>query len=305
MHRIQRIATILAIAGGVASCHHATPPVPVLAGAGSLDDAQLVARGDYIVRDVAACGGCHNPTGDPDGPLSGGMEFKDWRLGTARASNLTSDPATGLGAWSDAEIVRAIRNGVSRDGRLLAPVMPYGWLHDMSDQDALAVARYLRTLAPVRHEVKQSPNFMFKLGKTFVIGPAKGGAPTPPPPGLSAAYGGYLARHVGLCADCHTPRTGLTEKPRVDHMFAGDAHPSGDFPANPSNLTPDSATGIGRWSEADFVRTIRTGVNPNGDSLSSFMPWHQNRRMTDTDLRAIYQYLRTIPPILNRVPRRQ
>lgn len=301
MHRFQRITVVLIVSVGVVSCHHATP-LPTLTPTPTHDHPDLVARGEYIVRNVAACGGCHSATNDPDGPLSGGTEFKDWRLGTVRASNLTPDTATGLGAWSDAEVVRAIRNGVSRDGRLLAPVMPYSWLHDMSDEDALAVARYLRTLPPAHHEVKQSTNFMFTLGKLFVIGPAKGGAPMPPPPGLSAAYGGYLAQHVGLCADCHTPRTGLTEKPRIDHLFAGDAHPSGAFPANPANLTPDSATGIGRWSEEDFVRTIRTGVDPHGDTLASFMPWHQNRRMADTDLRAIYQYLRTIPPILNRVP---
>jgi hypothetical protein len=83
-----------------------------------------------------------------------------------------------------------------------------------------------------------------------------------------------------------------------------DANPSKDFPANASNLTPDSATGIGKWSEADFVRTMRTGLTPSGDSLNPFMPWKQNRRMTDDDLRAIYRYLRSIPPADNQVPRR-
>ena len=82
--------------------------------------------------------------------------------------NLTPDPDTGLGTWSDAEIVRAIRSGQRKDGRLLAPVMPYEWFHEMSDADALAVARYLKSLAPVRHEVKQNPSVAFKLGKLFV-----------------------------------------------------------------------------------------------------------------------------------------
>jgi hypothetical protein len=90
----------------------------------------------------------------------------------------------------------------------------------------------------------------------------------------------------------------------MDRLFAGNAHPPKDFPANPANLTPDSATGIGRWSEDDFIRTIRTGVNPRGDSLKPIMPWRETARMTDDDLRAIFRYLRTVPPIRNDVPRR-
>ncbi len=286
------------------ACGHSTPPVPSLTGVPLADTTQLVARGEYIVRTVASCGGCHGENHREDGPLSGGAEFKDWRLGTARAANLTPDNATGLGLWSDAEIVRALRNGVRKNGDLIAPVMPYEWLHDMSDADALAVARYLKSRPPVRNAVSQDFNFIFAVGRTFFIGPKKGDAPMPPPRGATAAYGGYLAQHVGLCADCHTPRGGLTNEPDKKQMFAGDAHPSKDFPANPSNLTPDSATGIGRWSEEDFVHTIRTGVNPHGDSLNPFMPWKANAHMTDDDLRAIYRYLRSLPAIKNEVPRR-
>jgi mono/diheme cytochrome c family protein len=250
-------AVLAAIALGVTAgaCHH-NVPLPSLAEAAAGDTAGLVARGEYIVRSVAVCGGCH--AADPehvDGPLSGGQTFHDWRLGTIRASNLTPDPATGLGAWSEAEIVRALRNGESRDGRLLAPVMPYEWLHAMSDRDALAVARYLKSLAPVPNAVRQHPNIVFGLGKLLALGPKRGAAVSAPPAGPTAAYGGYLAQHVGLCAECHTPRHGLMSTPDRRRLFAGNARPPKDFPANPANLTPDSATGIGRWSEADFVRT--------------------------------------------------
>jgi mono/diheme cytochrome c family protein len=182
--------------------------------------------------------------------------------------------------------------------------MPYLWLREMSDRDALAVARYLRTLRPIHNDVVQRPSIWFKLGKLLFLGPSASGSATAPLPGPTAIYGEYLAQHASLCADCHTPRTGLLSKPNRRRLFAGDAHPPNDFPANPSNLTPDRASGIGRWSEADFVRTMRTGVNPQGDSLHPFMPWRANRRMTDDDLRAIYRYLRTLPPIENQVPRR-
>src|SRR5437870_2966633 len=144
-----------------AGCRHTNVPLPASAPATAGDTS--VVRGEYIVRNVAVCGSCHGANHEADGPLSGGMEFHDWRIGTARASNLTSDAETGLGTWSEAEIVRALRSGVAKDGRLLAPVMPYEWFNEMSDDDAFAVARYLKSLAPVRNAVQQSPNLAFKF----------------------------------------------------------------------------------------------------------------------------------------------
>lgn len=289
----------------LSACGPKRVPLPDLAPSDIGDTTGLVARGEYIVRNVAVCGHCHSgDVQNPDGRLSGGFEFRNWRLGTVRASNLTPDPATGLGMWTDAEIVRAIRTGVDRDGRVLAPVMPYAWFSGMSERDALAVTRYLRTLEPVRNIVKQDHNLIYAIGELLFLAPEEPRDLPAPPEAVSVPYGEYLARNVGLCADCHTPRSGLRSTPDLDRLFAGTADPPGGFPANPSNLTPDSATGIGRWTEEDFVRTIRTGVNPDGDDVHSFMPWRQFRRMTDDDLRAIYAYLRTVPPIYNEVPER-
>lgn len=251
-------------------------------------------------------GQCHavDPEHDVDGPLNGGKEFRDWRLGTIRAANLTPDRSTGLGAWSEAEIVRALRNGQRKDGRVLAPVIPYKWFHLMSDEDAFAVASYLKSLPPVHNKVQQNRNLMFKLGTSLFLGP-KTSRPIPAPPrSTTAEYGGYLAKNVGLCVDCHTPRHGLRSEPDRNRLFAGDPHPSkAQFPINPANLTPDLATGIGQWSEADFLRTIRSGTNPKGQSLRPFMPWRQIRRMSDDDLGAIYDYLRTLRPIRNKIAR--
>ncbi len=282
-------------------CSHSSLPLPTPPATA----AATASRGEYIVRSVAVCGHCHS--GEPknaDGVLSGGREFHNWRLGTARATNLTPDPETGLGAWSDAEIVRALRNGQSRDGRLIAPVMPYEWFHGMSDDDAFAVARYLKSLAPVRNPVRQSPNLIFRIARSTLLRPKPGQPSAAPPAGPTAQYGAYLAQHVSLCADCHTPRGGLMARPDRKRLFAGTSNPPKGFPANPSNLTPDPDTGIGRWSEEDFLRTMRTGVNPSGAKLHPFMPWHELRRMTDDDLRAIYRYLQSIPAIRNAVTRR-
>jgi len=277
-------------------CGHARVPVPDLSAIASGDSS--AARGEYIVRSVAVCGHCHAADRkNPDGPLSGGIEFTNWRIGIARGSNLTPDLDTGLGTWSEAEIVRALRNGVRKDGRLLAPVMPYEWFHEMSDADALAVARYLASLPPIRNEVKQSPNLAFKLGKLLFLRPLQAVTVPAPPPAETVRYGAYLSQHVGLCADCHTERVGLLQKPDKRRLFAGMKHPPKGFPAKPSNITPDPEAGIGKWSEADFIRAIRTGVTPSGETLHPFMPWSQLKRMNDADLHAMYVYLRTVPPM--------
>lgn len=292
------VTLVFAISVLTWSCRHAQIPLPALSQSTAAGSAVSAARGETIVRNLAVCGGCHS--GDeknPDGALSGGKEFHDWRIGTSRASNLTSDTGTGLGDWSEAEIVRAIRNGQSRDGRLLTPVMPYEWFHEMSDDDAFSVARYLKTLPPVHHEVIQSPNIVFKLGRLLFLRPKPALSVTAPPRGATAEYGSYLTQHAGLCAECHTPRSGLLQNPDRSRLFAGVEHPPKDFPAKPSNITPDPSTGIGRWSEDEFLETMRTGKNPSGRSLHPFMPWPELRRMSDDDLRAMARYLRTVPAV--------
>lgn len=288
-----------------AACGGGHVPLPDL-NAALEDTTGLLARGEYIVRNVAVCGHCHaaDPQKNPDGPLSGGFAFRNWRIGTVRAANLTPDPETGLGNWSEAEIVRAIRNGEDREGHLITPVMPYEWFNGMSDRDALAVARYLRAQPPVRHAVESDHSFAYHMARFFILKVQDDAAPLAPERAPTVQYGQYLANHVALCADCHTPRGGLQSKSDMDELFAGDATPASGFPANPANLTPDNETGIGRWSEADFLRTLRTGKDPEGHELHHFMPYDQLGRMTDDDLRAIYRYLRALPPIRNKVPRR-
>ncbi|HEY9227159.1 MAG TPA: c-type cytochrome, partial [Gemmatimonadaceae bacterium] len=160
---------LFALATALAACRQpALVPAREAGGALAFDTTDLVDRGRYIVRNAADCGGCHSASEkNPDGPLSGGREFKDWRLGTIRASNLTPDPETGLGTWTDEDIVRALRYGQAKNGRVLAPVMPYDWMHRMGDRDAFAVAQYLKSQPPVRNEVDQSPNLVFKTASLF------------------------------------------------------------------------------------------------------------------------------------------
>jgi mono/diheme cytochrome c family protein len=297
------IGTVTAVLTAMlAACGGGSVPLPGLEPDAVGDTVGLVARGEYIVRNVAVCGHCHaSQPRNPDGPLSGGFEFKDWRLGTIRAANLTADTATGIGTWTEREIMRAIRSGLDRDGDLLAPVMPYEWFSGMSDRDAFAVARYLKSLPAVRKPVESDGNIVFGIAKVMVLKPRPATQPRAPQRGPTAAYGQYLVHHVALCADCHTPREGISASTDYDRLFSGNDDPPKGFPAKPLNITPDSASGIGKWSEAEFLRTIETGINPAGDSLHTFMPWQQFRRMDDDDLRAIYRYLRTVPAIRTKV----
>lgn len=298
----QKFAATLAGLALLTACHQGVEQPETI----RVDTTRLAARGEYIVRNVAVCGHCHaKDRSDPDGPLSGGGEFRNWRLGTIRAANLTSDAETGLGTWSAGEIVQAVRVGLDREEHVLAPVMPYHWYNGMSDRDAAAVAWYLKRTRPVRNEVDSDPNVVFGVGTLFFIQPERERNVPEVPRGATAEYGKYLAMYVAACVDCHTPRGGPMSTTEMDKLFAGNAHPPEAFPANPSNITPDATTGIGRWSEEDFMRALRTGRTPDGRVLHPFMPWRQYSHMTDSDLRAIYRYLRTVRPIENEVPLRR
>jgi len=164
-----------------------------------------VERGQYLVEVLGACGNCHTPRdehGEIDAKhLAGGLEIRE-SFGVAVAPNITPDRETGLGRWSDAEIVRAIREGRSRDGRVLGPPMPFHLYRRLSDRDVQAVVRYLRTIPPVRNAVGPS-RYTVPLPATY--GPPVGRVGEPDRSNL-VAYGEYLAGPVAHCMDCHTPR---------------------------------------------------------------------------------------------------
>jgi mono/diheme cytochrome c family protein len=266
-------------------------------------DSAVIARGHYIVRDVAPCAACH---GDPaardayvagaDVPLSGGFE---WNIppGRIRARNITPDPETGLGRVSDGRIARALRHGVGHDGRALLPFME---MQGLSDEDLLAVVSYLRTQAPVRNDVPwHSYTVLGKVVKATVLANPVGPRSTPPavsPRGATVENGRYLAAAVATCQGCHTRRnlaTGDLIGPEFSgtDRFTDDADPSRVWA--PPNLTPDPKTGVtARVTEDQFVARFRAGRILPG----SPMPWQAYSRMSEEDLRAIYRFLRTLPP---------
>jgi mono/diheme cytochrome c family protein len=207
--------------------------------------------------------------------------------------NITPDPETGLGKWSDDAIARAIREGIADDGRTLVPAMPYEHFREMSDEDLASVVVYIRSLPPVRSQLPPA-KIPFLLARLFqaVPQPVTEGVPEPD---LStpARHGAYLAK-LGDCADCHTPRNSRFQLIAGMGMAGGNPMGWGEVVAT-ANLTPD-ASGIVYYDEAQFVDTIRTGY-VGARKLNSIMPWWSFRNMTDGDLKAVFAYLRTLPPV--------
>jgi cytochrome c553 len=243
-------------------------------------DAVAVERGEHLTRAVATCTLCHGEDG-------GGGVYADMGLmGIVAGPNLTRGQGGIGGELSDADWVRAIRHGVRRDGTSLI-VMPSEVYAHLSDADLGAIIAFLKRLPPVDREVPETRfgiagRALLAAGKLNILVAPKTPAAVARPavtPQPTAEYGRYLADISG-CHGCHG--YGLSGG-RV-------AGPPGLPPA--SNLT---VVGIGSWSEADFFRALREGLRPDGSALDDFMPWKVYARMSDDDVRALWQYLRSVP----------
>jgi len=277
-------------------------------------DAQTVARGEYLYNYTLNCWTCHGSQGSrtPGEPQAGGLEFDATEIGPGfgylYGSNVTPDAETGIGDWSDGELVRAIREGLGREGRLIFPIMEAEWYRGLSDDDTLALVAYMRSLPPVRNEVPAN-KLSFAAKALMALGMIK---PQPaitepvvaPVRGANAEYGEYLASHASMCAGCHTPRSPNTGAYDMTRPFAG-----GDFliheeglDTTGTNLTPDVDTGIGDWTEEQFVIAMRTGVTPDGTVMVPFMPWPAYNQWTEEDFRAVWLYLRSLEPVAHEAP---
>ena len=301
------VAVALAWRGGRRMAGLDTPSPDLVASS----DTAVIARGRALVYGAAHCAQCHgaydrmHPEGNTDGvALSGGMTFPMGPLGTAVAANLTSDAATGLGARSDAELARAIATGVTHDGRLSILMRVSG--ANLSREDLVAVISFLRTVPPVRQAHANGPLPWMGHAIMGALALAPDTAPLPahvaPSDTPTVARGEYLARHVALCVTCHSRYDARTFAP-VEPLAAGSApEPShgndADMEFVAPNLTRDPTTGLtGRLDEEAFVARMRRGRV----HASSLMPWENLARVPEPDLRAIYRYLRTLPPVVRDV----
>lgn len=279
-------------------------------------DAQTVARGEYLYKYSLGCWECHGSQGkkSPDEPQAGGREFDLTDIGPPGgfgyiyASNITPDPETGIGAWSDGELVRSLREGLDSEGHVLFPIMEAVWWSGLSDEDTLALVAYMRSMPPVRNEVPDSQvTFIAKALYALGVLKAQPAITQPviaPPKGATAEYGEYLVYHASTCAGCHMPRDFNTGQFDKTQPFAGGLAPFPEegFITTGSNLTPDPATGIGNWTEEQFMTAMRTGLRPDGTVMLPFMPWPSYSRWEEDDLRAVWLYLRTLEPIVHEIP---
>jgi len=270
----------------------------------ALDQAQAqptAERGKYLVEVLGACGSCHTPKGPqgdlPEKHMAGGFKIEE-AFGTAVSSNITPDKETGIGNWTDQEIIRAIREGKAKDGSTLGPPMAFWLYRNMSDNDVKAIVAYLRTLKPIKNQV---PRSQYKIPLPASYGPPVAGVPDPPK-NDPVKYGEYLAGPIAHCADCHTPM-GPGGRRDQTRLFAGGFPFHGAYGTSyGSNLTPDKETGIGKWTDGQIIAGIY-GIRPDGRQLLPPMPWpYYKGKISDGDLKAILAYLRSLKPIQNKVP---
>ena len=271
----------------------------LLAGPAAGATPQEIARGKYVFGATGGCG-CHT---DPKiKQLNAGGRKYEGAFGTVYSSNITPDPETGLGRWTDDQIIAAIRLGRRPDGGRLVPVHPYPTFNGMAEEDVRAVVAYLRTLPPIKRKAEP---------KRLVLGFESVGLPlwlrafaiteTPPPkaPTTGLARGEYLVRAVGHCGECHTPRT-MTMATDNSRFLGG--NPTGPENSEVPNVTPDRDTGL-TWTEEQIVEYLATGNRPDGDvagGLMAEMIYGTTAGFKDLsreDLRWIARYLKSVPPV--------
>jgi mono/diheme cytochrome c family protein len=274
---------------------------------------EMLARGEYLANNVVGCVECHSTRDftkfagpiDPASAGKGGELFGSLLgfPGEYYAPNITP---YGLGDWTDCEVFRAVTSGVSKDGLALFPFMPYPHFGTLDKEDIYAVIAYIRTLKPIEHTPPASTS---AFPMNFIINtiPKPPAFTTIPPKEELIKYGEYIANGA-LCMDCHTAQ--------VQGEYQMDKYMAGGFEmpmitggvVRTANITPDKKTGIGNWTEEQFLARFKMyadssyvphTVNPG--EFNTMMPWAYYARMNEEDLKAIFAYLQSIKPVENLV----
>lgn len=274
--------------------------------AAQMNNKELVAKGQYI---FALAGGCACHTVPKETAHSGGRAFPI-PFGTVYSTNITQDKETGLGAWTDSQIMDATAKGISRDGSRILPIMPHEKYSGMAQEDLKALVAYLRTLKPVKRptpELKTSLPFMrsfgtfayLKLFGRFSASPAQA-------PKSGIERGRYLVDHVSICGDCHTPRNFLGA-PKHSLYLAGMPQKNSPLGEAVPNITPDTETGIGSWKREEIAELLLTGTKPDFDNVQGLMyeviegTTGGYKNMSKADALAVADYLKSLPPIKNKI----
>lgn len=277
----------------------------------------VLARGEYLVKHVLLCNDCHSErdwslySGPAKPPLGAGRPCMDENTkavginfgtggfpGRLCIRNITPDLESGIGGWTDGEIVRAMREGVSRNGEALFPIMPWFMYHYMADEDAAAVIAYLRAQPPVT-SFRPDRKLDFPLNVIFRFYPKPLNGPVAAPARSdTVAYGRYLTK-IARCEFCHTARVRGQLEPLPDRLFSGGVpFVMGTRTQYSKNLTPH-IDGLGGWTKEAFLARFRAHTEPYPvtEEENSEMDWVAFSGMTDEDLGSIWDFLRTLPPL--------
>jgi len=251
--------------------------------------------GEYLFH-AAGCLACHTREGGP--ALAGGRPLET-PFGVFYTPNISPDAATGIGGWSKAQFIQALKHGTAPDGRAYYPAFPYPSYRLMTDEDLSSLFDYLRTRPP-QHQVNREhelpwwlARWMIKLWQRWVLDD-----PEPEPAAVQAdpllSRGRYLVDALGHCGECHTPRNWLGVSIRARYLAGNANGPEGD---KVPNITPDRHSGIGKWDADDLQYFLKSGEMPNGDYVGSVMTEvidNATSKLTAEDRRAMTAYLRSV-----------
>ncbi len=271
---------------------------PILYGAMVLASASMclaepsLGRGEYLVEGPAGCGNCHTPMG-PQGPVMdqnlGGRLVEKIEAFTAISANIT--PGGRVADWSDAELAKAIREGIRPDGSVIGPPMPILLYRGLSDDDVMSMVMYLRSVPAVDNDPGES---VYNIPLPPAYGPPLDSVPHPQE-GVTAEYGAYLAGPVAHCLECHT--TFGEMGPMFDtHLGRGGYEFHGPWGVSVAANITSHEDGLAAYSDAELKDMIAKGVRPDGSQMMPPMPFGYLARMTGEDMDALVLYLRTIPP---------
>ncbi len=302
------------IAGAVIYLNTAYPNVDPPANIKITSTPEMISRGSYIANNVAVCMDCHSQRDFSkfSGPIVKGTEGKggelfDQKMGLPGKIYVKNITPAALKDWTDGDLVRAITMGVSKKNEALFPMMPYPHYNEMSEEDLYSVIAYLRTLEPIEGSYPDK-ELDFPLNHLINTMPIQTYKPARIDKSNPAEYGKYLVT-MASCNHCHTPAE--KGEPVAGMDYAGGAEINLPFGTiRSANITPDIQTGIGAWTKEIFIAKFKAydpalhgykDVNPG--EFNSIMPWSMYAGMTEEDLGAIYDYLRTLKPIRNQVVR--
>jgi mono/diheme cytochrome c family protein len=304
---------LVAALAGLQYLYFAYPNVPLQADYRIEATPERLARGKYLNDHVVGCTACHSQRdwarfSGPVTPGTIGMGGQEFQLGRSALYSKNITPAA-IGSWTDGELLRAVTAGVSRDGTPLFPLMPYPHYGVMSEEDVHAVLAYVRSLKAIDNPNIPERRLAVPLNLIVRTIPAPASPQPRPPVSDAMAYGRYMLRS-SLCADCHTPIDERgTPLPGMDFAGGMEFVETG-YRTRSANITPDADTGIGSWTEQQFIDRFKSFEGTEPPELSdaerrqnTVMPWTAYAGMTREDLAAIYAALRAQKPVVNRVNR--